>query len=567
MKKPANVVYGVEERPPTLVMLVSALQHVGVIAIFMIYPLIIGRQAGVSAAEMSNILRLGMLGLALATVLQALPKGPVGSRFLAPSIYTGIYLAPSLLAVKLGGLSLVWGMTIFAGLFEIGLSRVWIRLRTFIPPESAGLVVFLVGVTIGLAALRLLIGTAPGGAIAGQDGLIGAITLTVMIGLNNWNKGKLRLFCIIVGMVVGYALATGLGTLTPHDYFVAVSQPLVMLPSFGHLSYAFDASMIIPFAVSGLAAAMSTTAVVTTYQRITDADWVRPDMASISRGIFGDGIAAVAAGLLGSFGPTVSTANVGLTAATGVTSRCIAWWVAAILLVAAFQPTLVGIFAIMPPPVMAAALLFTAMFIMIGGVQIISSRILDPRRTLVIGMGMTAYIVVAVFPAAFTGVPGWMEPLVTSPLVLATIVALFLNLVFRIGIRRTVALEIERKTANFQAIADFIERQGGIWGARRDVITRVQFAMEQAAETVIEFYHPSGPLKLAISYDEFDIDAALSYIGPPFRLADRAPTQDEMLESVEGGRHLGEYMIKCYADNVSIKSEADRTTIALNFRQ
>jgi len=97
----------------------------------------------------------------------------------------------------------------------------------------------------------------------------------------------------------------------------------------------------------------------------------------------------------------------------------------------------------MPPPVMAAALLFTAMFIMIGGVQIISSRILDPRRTLVIGMGMTAYIVVAVFPAAFTGVPGWMEPLVTSPLVLATIVALFLNLVFRIGIRRTVALEIE----------------------------------------------------------------------------------------------------------------------------
>ena len=32
-----------------------------------------------------------------------------------------------------------------------------------------------------------------------------------MIGLNIWNKGQLRLFCILIGMVVGYiaAVATG----------------------------------------------------------------------------------------------------------------------------------------------------------------------------------------------------------------------------------------------------------------------------------------------------------------------------------------------------------------------
>ena len=42
----------------------------------------------------------------------------------------------------------------------------------------------------------------------------------------------------------------------------------------------------IPFAVSGLASAMSSTAVITTYQRIADADWVRPDMHAISRGVF-----------------------------------------------------------------------------------------------------------------------------------------------------------------------------------------------------------------------------------------------------------------------------------------
>jgi NCS2 family nucleobase:cation symporter-2 len=156
-KKPPALAYGAEERPPAVVTWISAVQHLGVVSIFMVYPLILARQAGWPADQITNMLQLGMLVLAVAVLLQALPRGPVGSRFLAPSIFTGVYLAPSLLAVKAGGLPLVWGMTIFAGLVEIGLSRVWSRLRPFIPPESAGLVVFLVGVIIGLAALRILL--------------------------------------------------------------------------------------------------------------------------------------------------------------------------------------------------------------------------------------------------------------------------------------------------------------------------------------------------------------------------------------------------------------------------
>ena len=108
MRKPANLVYGVEEAPPPLVVVVTAIQHVGVIAIFMIYPLVLGREAGVSPDVLSNILRMCMFALAVAVLLQALPRGPVGCRFLAPASFTGVYLAPSLLAVKAGGLPLLW---------------------------------------------------------------------------------------------------------------------------------------------------------------------------------------------------------------------------------------------------------------------------------------------------------------------------------------------------------------------------------------------------------------------------------------------------------------------------
>ena len=120
-----------------------------------------------------------------------------------------------------------------------------------------------------------------------------ACSLAVMIGLNIWNKGRLRLFCILIGMAVGYVVGGATGMLTLARCQRGAEPPLFAIPTVSHLSWSFDWALIVPFAVTGLAAAMSATAVVTTYQRLTDADWVRPDMTSISRGIFGDGIAAV----------------------------------------------------------------------------------------------------------------------------------------------------------------------------------------------------------------------------------------------------------------------------------
>lgn len=567
MRKPANLVYGVEEAPPRMVTFVSAVQHVGVIAIFMVYPLIVGRQAGAPAEELSNILRMAMLVLAVAALLQALPRGPVGSKFLAPSIFTGVYLGPSMLAVKLGGLPLVWGMTIFAGMVEAGLSRVWTRLRTFIPSETAGLVVFLIGVIIGLAALRLLIGQSATNSIPGPNAAVAGLSLAVMIGLNIWNKGRLRLFCILIGMVVGYVAAAVVGMLTTQDFLSVLRQPVLALPNPSYVRWSFAASMIVPFAVSGLAAAMSATAVVTTYQRTTDADWVRPEMNSIRGGIFGDGISVMIAGLLGTYGLTVSTANVGLVAATGVASRRIAFVVAAILAIAAFQPTLVGVLTIMPPAVMAASLLFTAVFIMIGGVQIISSRVLDARRTLVIGMGMMAFFVVSVVPTAFAGVPEWGQPLVDSPLVLATLTALSLNLMFRLGIHREVLTTIDPAGVNYQEIVNFIERNCAIWGARRDVVTRVEFATQQAIEAIMEHCDVGGLIRFAIGYDEFDIDIRLSYAGTPLDLSGKLPTQDEILETEDGARRLAAFLLVHRSEKAESSAADGKATLRLVFRQ
>ncbi|HEY7300986.1 MAG TPA: solute carrier family 23 protein [Xanthobacteraceae bacterium] len=564
-KKPAALVYGLEDTPPAEVVWISAVQHVGVFAIFMFYPLIVARQAGLAADEITNILQLGLLVLAFGVLLQALARGPVGCGLLAPSIFTGIYLAPTLLAVDIGGMPLVWGMTMFAGAVEMALSRLWSRLRPFIPPEAAGLVVFLVGTTIALAALRLLLQASPAGALSARNSIVAALAFSVMAALNIWNNGRLKLFCILIGTVAGYFASVAAGLLTLEDFTDVLNRPLIALPTLSRVGWSFDPSLIVPFAVSALAAAMNSTAVVTTYQRLTDAEWVRPDMMSIGRAVLGDGIATTISGLFGTYGITVSSANVGLVAATGVASRAIAPAIAAILICAALQPALIGLLTIMPRPVMAAAMLFTAAFIMINGVQIISTRLLDSRRTLVIGMGMIAFFVVSVYPAALAGAPQWTQPLVNSPLVLATLVALSLNCVFRIGLRRKLETTFDQRHGNVQEVADFIERSAATWGARRDVTSRVEFAVQQSIEAIVSFCQPAGPIRLAVSFDEFVIDAVLTYAGEALEFPLQPPTQDEILESPEGARRLAGFLVRRYADRVVASNRERQATVRLQF--
>jgi len=229
MKKPADLIYGVDERPPLLDSVIIAAQHVLVIAVNLIYPLLLARQAGLSVEATAAMLRIGMVALATGVLLQAIPRGPVGCHYLAPVVYASPFLAPGLLAIEVGGMPLFWGMTITAGLAMLVFASIWDRLRTFIPPESAGLVVFLVGATIGVAALRLL--HRPDGTVAGAESLVTLIALAVMIALNVWGKGRLRLFSVLVGLVCGYLIAAVTGLLEGGQFSALASCHLSAYPA------------------------------------------------------------------------------------------------------------------------------------------------------------------------------------------------------------------------------------------------------------------------------------------------------------------------------------------------
>ena len=160
-----------------------------------------------------------------------------------------------------------------------------------------------------------------------------------------------------------------------------------------------------------------------------------------------------------------------------------------------------------------------------------------------------------------------MQPLVGSPLVLATLVALFLNLIFRIGIRRKVTTTVEPAHVDYDELRNFIERNCATWGARRDVATRTEFAVQQAVEAIVEFSAVVTPINCEISYDEFDIDVALAYTGKVLDLSGPRPTADEIVETEQGAARLAGFLIRQFTDTAQAFVEDGTAKLLLRFRQ
>jgi len=321
----------------------------------------------------------------------------------------------------------------------------------------------------------------------------------------------------------------------------------------------------VPFTVAALATTLKATGTVTLCQRVNDADWVRPDMAPIRRGVLADGLAITLAGAAGTFGVNSSPASVALSAATGVASRQVAWVVGALFIALGFLPKLATLLAAMPRAAMTASLVFATCFLLINGMQMITSRMLDTRKTLVIGLAMIAGLAVEVFPSVVTAAPSALAPLMGSSLVFGTVVALALNLVSRIGVRQTVCMDIVPAGDWAAGVQAFYKKHGGAWGARPDVMARAEFATLECVEAVAEHCAPRAPLRLDASFDEFNLDLRLTYDGEPLEFPDARPSAEQIRRSADGLRRLAGFMLRRNADRIAVHGHTNGVSLHFHF--
>jgi NCS2 family nucleobase:cation symporter-2 len=115
------------------------------------------------------------------------------------------------------------------------------------------------------------------------------------------------------------------------------------------------------------------------------------------------------------------------------------------------------------------------------------------------------------------------------------------------------------------AIEAFMETSGAGWGARRDVIDRASFDLSQSVEVIVDSCDPHGQLEIEAAFDEFSFDLRVSYVGPQLELPLKRPSNEEIMESEEGQRRLGGFMLRRYADRVQATHRAGRSTILFHF--
>jgi NCS2 family nucleobase:cation symporter-2 len=219
----------------------------------------------------------------------------------------------------------------------------------------------------------------------------------------------------------------------------------------------------------------------------------------------------------------------------------------------------------MPPPIIGAELIYSTCFLLLGGLKLMTARMLDARRIFVVGIALAFGISVEIAPELYQSVPELLRPIFASSVALATVIAVALGLLFRLGLHKTRSIQLHSGENNLDTINQFMEEQGAARGMRQVVVSR-------AADAIYEFVTNSGDLQLRsdlftvnAQFDEFHIDVEIDYDGPPIELSDRMPTMEELANGT-GIAMMAQYVIRTSADHVRVKPRGTHTTVFLHFQ-
>jgi anti-sigma regulatory factor (Ser/Thr protein kinase) len=219
-----------------------------------------------------------------------------------------------------------------------------------------------------------------------------------------------------------------------------------------------------------------------------------------------------------------------------------------------------------------ALIIYTAGYMMVVGMELILSRLMNSRRQFMIGLSLTVGMSLLSMPELASGVKESMQPVLGSALTMGVLTAVLLNQIFKIGVSQMASLQLEGYNASLAA-TQFLEEKGADWGARRDVINKAGIAIGEALEVLhAEKLLQKGPIQLKAKFDEMKLVISLFYNGLPFPLRnEQGPDLKEFLESDDDSAldtaiaEMSGAMIRHLADKVSSSTKGTTAELRLQF--
>ncbi len=559
-EKPEEILYGIDERPGAYVLFSVGIQHVLLSLMFSIYAVLVGSGIGLDHAETTRFVGSTLFIIGLGTVLQA-----VRSRFTPGLLFVGIP-SPISMAVYTAvvveyGLGAAMGAILLSHIVIISLARFLPRMRPLFPPEVIGVVVLMLGVSLVAGGMGRSTGLIASAGVSAGAILAALATIVCIVVFSVWGSRQLRTIAVLIGMAVGVVVAFMTGVTSMAAFSGVADLPLIAVP---FLSTPLPIPQFVPAAIFAiflveLFGAMDQFGCGLTMDKLNDANWRRADMLLVSRTVITFSLTNVLHGLTGTMTSATSSANIGLAHSSGVMARNVGLVAGAILCLIGFVPAVPALIVYTPAPVVGAILVYTASFMIVAGMDLILSRLLNMKRTFTVGLSIVVGLAVMLLPELVEEAPTWSRTIFESGLTTAALAAILLNAIFRIGVKRRSETALAGPDPG-HAAAVFLEHNGKIWGARKDVIMRAGIAVGEALEAIEDAGVVKGPVTLSASFDEFDLACRLSYPGKPLALNDHEPVDAKAMLDEEDDGALDAAMMRMSSMLVARLADRVRST-------
>jgi NCS2 family nucleobase:cation symporter-2 len=74
-----------------------------------------------------------------------------------------------------------------------------------------------------------------------------------------------------------------------------------------------------------------------------------------------------------------------------------------------------------------------------------------------------------------------------------------------------------------------------------------------------------GPVEIAASFDEFNLDVRVSYLGEPLEFPGERPSNADIVASENGARLLAGFMLRRCADRLRSQAQDGRANVLLHY--
>lgn len=433
-----TLIYGLDDRPAPPAATLAALQHVLASIVGIVTPtLVLGGVLGLGA-EVPYLVAMSLFVSGVATFIQCYRIGPVGSGLLSVQGTSFAFLGPVMgagLAVKAGGggpqdiLAMIFGLTLAGCLVEIGLSQVVERLGRIITPTVTGIVITVIGLSLVKVGFTDLAGGAQAGEALGApvNLALGGLVMVVILAATFAGPPVLRISAIMIGLLVGTAVAAALGMV---DVSRLGQGDALALPVPLKYGLDFDVGLLLPIAFVFLVTSIETSGDLTANAVISGQPVRGPlYLSRIKGGILADGVNSGLAALFNTFPNTTFSQNNGVIQMTGVASRHVGLYIAGFLVVLGFFPLVGQVFLLIPKPVLGGATVVLFGTIAVAGIRILAEDGIDTRKGYIMAVSFGLGLGVTLVPEAVGQLPPFLKQVVATPITLSGLTAIVLTLV------------------------------------------------------------------------------------------------------------------------------------------